>query len=66
MKRTVFWNDGMINGKENEIMGARKNVNIVIIGASGKTGQLVVQQALDAGHKVTGIYAYAGEAYCSS
>ena len=43
----------MINGKENEIMGARKNVNIVIIGASGKTGQLVVQQALDAGHKVT-------------
>ncbi len=29
------------------------NVNIVIIGASGKTGQLAVEQALDAGHKVT-------------
>ncbi|WP_462406355.1 NAD(P)-dependent oxidoreductase [Gracilibacillus sp. Marseille-QA3620] len=43
----------MMNEKENDKMGARKNVNIVIIGASGKTGQLAVQQALDAGHNVT-------------
>lgn len=35
------------------INGGKENVNIVIIGASGKTGQLAAQQALDAGHRVT-------------
>ncbi|MGA7910072.1 MAG: NAD(P)-binding oxidoreductase [Candidatus Dormiibacterota bacterium] len=33
----------------------RKSMNLVILGATGRTGQLVVEQALAAGHNVTAL-----------
>src|SRR2546428_13218147 len=33
----------------------RKSMNLVVLGATGRTGQLVVEQALAAGHTVTAL-----------
>src|SRR5438128_12620406 len=35
--------------------GRRKSMNLVILGATGRTGRLVVEQALAAGHAVTAL-----------